>query len=155
MLSICLPHIQNALTLQMAGQYALDAMCAMHTFHLLVQVDMAAAGRAAVQRRAPPGTEAVALPGGSPIFAAVIDDGNKVLQEAMPPLQVSGCLLCHHSGTCKTTTELAAEGSKPLHACACCCPQHWVCRKVHGRLPAQASWPRHETDHAALDTCVV
>ncbi len=50
---------------------------------------MAAAARAAVQRRAPPGSEATTLPGGSPIFAAVTDDSNKVLHEAMPPLQVS------------------------------------------------------------------
>ncbi|KAL0052582.1 hypothetical protein WJX82_004239 [Trebouxia sp. C0006] len=50
-------------------------------------VDMAAAARAAVQRRAPPGSEATTLPGGSPIFAAVTDDTNKVLHEAMPPLQ--------------------------------------------------------------------
>ena len=56
---------------------------------LLAQVDMAAAARAAVQRRAPPGSEATTLPGGSPIFAAVTDDINKVLHEAMPPLQVS------------------------------------------------------------------
>lgn len=27
--------------------------------------------------------------------------------------------------------------------------------RFHSRLPAQASWPRHETDHAALDTCMV
>ena len=52
------------------------------------QVDQAAATRAAVQRRAPPGTEATALPGGSPIFAAAVEEGNKVLQEAMAPLQV-------------------------------------------------------------------
>ncbi|DBA82705.1 TPA: hypothetical protein ACH3X1_006940 [Trebouxia sp. C0004] len=51
------------------------------------QVDMAAAARAAVQRRTPSGTEATTLPGGSPIFAAVTDDSNKVLHEAMPPLQ--------------------------------------------------------------------
>ncbi|KAA6425225.1 MAG: hypothetical protein FRX49_04720 [Trebouxia sp. A1-2] len=52
-----------------------------------LHVDMAAAARAAVQRRAPPGSEATTLPGGSPIFAAVTDDINKVLHEAMPPLQ--------------------------------------------------------------------
>lgn len=57
----------------------------------LVQVDAAAAGRAAVQRRAPPATEATTLPGGPLLFAAVADDGNKVLVEAIPPLQV-GCL---------------------------------------------------------------
>jgi len=59
------------------------------THCMLAQVDMAAAARAAVQRRAPPGSEATTLPGGSPIFAAVTDDTNKVLHEAMPPLQVS------------------------------------------------------------------
>ena len=59
----------------------------------LVQVDAAAAGRAAVQRRASPVTEATTLPGVSPLFAAIGDDGNKVLVEAIPPLQV-GYLAC-------------------------------------------------------------
>ena len=62
---------------------------------LWLQVDASAAVRAAVQRRAPPGTEATALPGGSPIFAAVPDDVNKVLQEAVAPLQVSFAHTCH------------------------------------------------------------
>ena len=59
--------------------------------YLHAQVDLAAAARAAQQRRAKPGSEATTLPAGSPIFTAVPDDGNRVLQEAMPPLQVS-CL---------------------------------------------------------------
>ena len=67
--------------------------CADHVKHSVVQVDPAAANRAAVQRRAQPGTEAAALPGGSPIFAAAADEGNKVLHEAMPPLQVGPPLL--------------------------------------------------------------
>lgn len=50
----------------------------------LLQVDMAAAGRAAIQRRAPPASEAAALPGGSVIFAAAPEEGNRVLQEAAP-----------------------------------------------------------------------
>ncbi|KAL3157712.1 hypothetical protein ABBQ32_012143 [Trebouxia sp. C0010 RCD-2024] len=56
-------------------------------------VDAAAAGRAAVQRRAPPVTEAATVPGGPPLLAAVADDGNKVLVEAIPPLQ--GAEQCH------------------------------------------------------------
>ena len=52
-------------------------------------MDAAAAGRVAVQRRAPVVTEATT--GGSPLFAPVADDSNKVLLEAIPPLQV-GCL---------------------------------------------------------------
>ena len=78
-----------------------------HTTHLHAQVDLAAAGRAALQRRAKPGSEATTLPGGAPIFAAVPDDGNRVLQEAMPPLQVS----CFHAEQTKQTWQ--ARYGKP------------------------------------------
>lgn len=64
------------------------AACHSDTAKWVIQVDASAAARAAVQRRAPSGTEATTLPGGSPIFAAVADDVNKVLLEAMQPLQV-------------------------------------------------------------------
>lgn len=61
-----------------------------------MQVDLAAAGRAAIQRRAPPTSEAAALPGGLPIFAVVLDEGNKVLQEAAP---IGLLQVCPHSAT--------------------------------------------------------
>lgn len=51
-----------------------------------------------MQRRAAPTSEATTLPGGSPLFAPVADDSNKVLLEAMSPLQV-GCLAAC-SATC-------------------------------------------------------
>lgn len=64
-------------------------------------MDLVAAGRAAIQRRAPPVSEAVALPGGLPVFAAAADEGNKVLQEAAPIglLQVcnAACSIALHS----------------------------------------------------------
>lgn len=62
-------------------------------------MDAAAAGRAAVQRRAPPTSEATTLPGGSPLFTPVADDSNKVLLEAMSPLQVGCPPAC--SATCE------------------------------------------------------
>ena len=81
--------------------------CKCKVRELIMQVDLAAAGRAVIQRRAPPISEAAALPGGSPIFAAAADDGNKVLQEAAPIsllqvcdavcpiLHILSCLLCY------------------------------------------------------------
>lgn len=56
---------------------------------------MAAAGRAAIQRRAPPTSEAAALPGGLPVFAAVADEGNKILQEAAPIALLQVCSPLH------------------------------------------------------------
>ena len=47
-----------------------------------------------MQRRAPPTSEATTLPGGSPLFAPVADDSNKVLLEAMSPLQVGWLPAC-------------------------------------------------------------
>lgn len=82
------------------ASYALQHISG-HTTYLHAQVDLAAAGRAALQRRAKPGSEATTLPGGAPIFAAVPDDGNRVLQEAMPPLQVS----CFHAEQTKQTWQ--------------------------------------------------
>ena len=91
-----------------------------HTTYLHAQVDLAAAARAALQRRAKPGSEATTLPGGAPIFAAVPDDGNRVLQEAMPPLQVS----CLHTEQTKQTLQ-AYHGEpervlKRLHGSVLC-----------------------------------
>lgn len=80
----------------------------------LVQVDAAAAGRAAVQRRAPPVTEAATVPGGPPLLAAVADDGNKVLVEAIPPLQV-GYLPAHSSSSRGAGCQAGGTQGHSLH----------------------------------------
>lgn len=80
----------------------------------LFQVNAVAAGRAAVQRRAPPVTEAAPLPGGSPLFTPIADDGNKVLVEAIPPLQV-GCLPAHFP-SCQGSGYQAGDQGSPQRA---------------------------------------